>query len=192
MSDLKMVEEKLKAKSMSKKRRFGLTLLAMLLFAGVYQVGALTPVDLETAQSLMEEFEAATQGIDSIGIFFHNATLALMMFLPGFGAIWGAIAGYQTGFAYSAATTLVPELAEFPALILFITPFGFMELFAYGLAISRSILLIKHAVKLHTIFIKPLVIEVGIVLGLLLAGGFIEDAMINWAAEQGIDLMEMI
>ncbi len=186
------VKELINAKTMSKKRRLGLTLLFMGIFAGLYQAGSLTPVDTETAEALMKEFEAAVEGIDAVGIFAHNAMLSLIMFLPGFGVVWGAIAGFQTGFAFSAATTLHPELSGVPALILFITPFGIMELFAYGIAMSRSYLLIRHAVKLHKIFIKPLVIEVGIVIGLLLVGGFIEDYMIQWAQEMGFDLTEMI
>jgi len=186
------IDEQIKAKTMTKKRRFGLVLLFMGIFAGIFQVGTLIPVDQTTAEALMEEFKAQVANIDSTGIFLHNATLSLIMFLPGFGVAWGIITGFQTGFAFSAATTIEPALADFPALILFITPFGIMELFAYGIAMSRSYLLLRHAVKLHKIFIKPLVIEVGIVIGLLFVGGIIEDVMIQWATDLGFDLTEMM
>lgn len=190
-SDIERKIEKKLAVKITKKRRFGLVLLFMAIFAVMFQVGSMTPVDSETAKKMMEEFENAIKNIDAFGIFAHNVIISLMMFLAGFGIAWGMFTGFQTGLAYSAASTIEPTLRQVPSLILFITPFGIMELFAYGIAMSRSYLLVRHAFK-RTIILKPLVIEVGIVIALLLVGGYIEQFMIQWAIDSGFDLREML
>ena len=187
-----MMADTITEKKMTRKRRFGLTLAFMAIFLGIFQVGSLSEPTEEEAHALMDEFQKQIEGIDGVGIFFHNATLALIMFLPGAGAIWGGLAAFQTGYAFASAIVVEPMLAGIPGLALFITPFGLMELFAYGIAMSRSYLLIKHAIKLRKVFIKPLVIEVGIVIALLFTGGLIEMAMIDWAASQGLDLGDML
>ena len=37
----------------------------------------------------MKEFEELVLDIDGFGIFTHNTTMALPMFIPGFGVAWG-------------------------------------------------------------------------------------------------------
>jgi hypothetical protein len=65
--------------------------------------------------------------------------------------------------------------------MIFATPFGLMELAAYSLATSRSFILIMALFKKTSLKEqwKPLAIEIGIVIGLLLAGGIIEAYMIE-------------
>jgi hypothetical protein len=113
------------------------------------------------------------------------------MFIPGFGIVWGIFAAWSTGFAFASIATIVPEIGNIPPLaILFLSPFGLMEITAYSLGISRSFILI-HAVtkKINLIpFIKPTVIEIGIVLGLLLSGGYLEFYMIELAQEEGFKM----
>ncbi|MGI0083082.1 MAG: hypothetical protein ACREAG_07265, partial [Nitrosopumilaceae archaeon] len=95
---------------------------------------------------------------------------------------WGAFAAWSTGFAYSALETTNPILSQIPPLsILFISPFGLMELAAYSIATSRSFLLIHSIIKKNPINaqLRPTAIEVGIVIALLLTGGFIEFVMIQ-------------
>ena len=60
-----------------------------------------------------------------------------------------------------------------------------MELVAYSIGISRSYLLIYKIIKKISIKTdyKITVIEVGIVLGLLLAGGFLEAYLIEFIEE---------
>ena len=50
----------------------------------------------------MDFFDEIVGTIDGIGIFVHNTTIALPMFIPGFGVAWGLFSAYSTGFAYSA------------------------------------------------------------------------------------------
>ena len=161
------------------------------IFAGTYQIGSMSTVSQEEADIFMSEFEELVLDIDGFGIFAHNTTIALPMFIPGFGVAWGLFSAWSTGFAFAAITTTAPILEAVPPLaILFLSPFGLMELTAYSLGISRSFLLIRAITKkidLRT-FIKPTAIEIGIVVGLLLAGGYLEIYMIEMMQEQGLEM----
>jgi len=183
-------------KPMTKKRRFGLVLLFMAFFSVSYQIGSFIQVPAEEAQQLMDQFGEIAENIDGFGIFVHNLSLNGLMFIPGFGVVWGIIASFQTGMAFSAFTTIEPMLKDFPALgVLYLSPFGLMELFAYGIAMSRSFLITKKLIKRDESLkkdLKPILIEVGIVAGLLLAGGYLEHYMIQWAIDSGFDMTEML
>lgn len=160
------------------------------LFSLAYQIGSMSIVGEEEADMFMEEFQNLVLDIDAFGIFVHNTTISLPMFIPGFGAVWGLFSAWSTGFAFAAITSVTPELESVPPLtILFLSPFGLMELVAYSLGLSRSFILI-HAIakKINLVqFIKPTVIEIGIAVGLLLAGGYLEFYMIE-NAEKIIDM----
>jgi len=161
------------------------------LFTAAFQLGSMMEVSEEEANTFMEEFKKLIEDIDAIGIFVHNTTISLPMFIPGFGVAWGLFSAFSTGYAFAAIITITPELAELPPVtILYLSPFGFMELFAYSLATSRSFILIRAIIKKTnlTLFLKPTLIEIGIVVGLLLAGGFLEDYMIKLSLEEGFEL----
>ena len=61
------------------------------LFAATYQIGSMFQVSEEEANTFMSEFEKLTNNgmIDAIGIFLHNSSVSLPMFIPGFGVVWG-------------------------------------------------------------------------------------------------------
>ena len=161
------------------------------LFSGVYQLGAITEVNTEDATAFMEEFEELIQDIDGFGIFTHNASVSLPMFIPGFGVAWGLFAAWSTGFAFASIVSLTPQLAEIPPLaVLYISPFGLMELVAYSIATSRSYILIRLiSKKINPLtVIKPTLIEIGIVVGLLLGGGYLEFYMIQLAQTSGFKM----
>ncbi len=162
------------------------------IFAAVFQLGSMSSVDQEEAEAFMSEFKDLILDIDAFGIFLHNTTIALPMFIPGFGVVWGLFSAWSTGFAFAAIVTTAPILADIsPLSILFLSPFGLMELVAYSLGISRSFILIQAVIKKTNLtqFIKPTAIEIGIVIGILLAGGYLEFYMIELAQEEG--LMDM-
>ena len=159
------------------------------LFAVVFQIGSMSTVSEEEANAFMAEFEALILDIDAFGIFTHNLTIALPMFIPGFGVAWGLFAAWSTGFAFASIAVTAPEIGAIPPLsILFLSPFGLMELVAYSFGISRSFILIKAVIKKTNLiqFIKPTLIEIGIVVGLLLAGGYLEFYMIELVQEEGL------
>ena len=161
------------------------------LFTTAYQIGSMSTVSEEEANIFMKEFKDLVLDIDAFGIFTHNTTIALPMFIPGFGVAWGLFSAWSTGFAFAAIAVTAPQLDDIPPLsILFLSPFGIMELVAYSFGISRSFILIKAIYKKIDLkpFLKPTTIEIGIVIGLLLAGGYLEFYMIEMALEQGLEM----
>ena len=143
------------------------------------------------ADLFMEEFKKLVLDIDAFGIFVHNTTIALPMFIPGFGIFWGLFSSWSTGYAFAAIATSIPEVANIsPLTILFLSPFGLMEISAYSLGISRSFILIKAIITKTSLlqFIKPTIIEIGIVIALLLAGGYIEFYMIELVENENLEM----
>ncbi|MDE1816041.1 MAG: stage II sporulation protein M [Thaumarchaeota archaeon] len=153
------------------------------IFSTAYSIGSASNMSEQDSKSFIKEFEQAVEGIDAIGIFTHNASVALPMFIPGFGMAWGSFAAWSTGLAFKALVSTTPALAKLPPLaIIYLSPFGVMELIAYSIGMSRSFLLISIILKRKTSLkeeIRPTAIEIGIVIGLLLAAAFIEYAMIQ-------------
>ena len=161
------------------------------IFAAAFQIGSMTSVSEEDAEAFMSEFKELVLDIDAFGIFTHNLIIALPMFIPGFGVAWGVFSAWSTGFAFAAIATTVPEIGEIPPLsILFLSPFGLMEITAYSIGISRSFILIRAVIKKVSLtqFIKPTVIEIGIVVALLLVGGYLEFFMIELAQQEGLEM----
>ncbi len=161
------------------------------IFTTTFQIGSMTSVSEEEATAFMAEFEELILDIDAFGIFTHNTMIALPMFIPGFGVAWGLFSAWSTGFAFAAIASTVPEVGEIPPLsILFLSPFGLMEVFAYTIGISRSFILIRAVSKKINLipFIKPTITEIGIVVALLLAGGYIEFYMIELVQEEGLGM----
>jgi len=153
------------------------------IFAGVYAAGSQSDVTEEEIEETLNYFKQVIAEIDGFGIFSHNAIIALPMFIPGFGAVWGMFAAYSTGFAFAAISAGTPELSSLNPLAVLLTPFGLMEVTAYSIAMSRSVLFIEKIIKRTSIFTekKAILIEIGIVTGLLLIGGIVEMYMIEMA-----------
>jgi hypothetical protein len=176
---------------MNIKKRILVFFIFMGLFSLSYQIGAMSEVNEEEALEFMKEFEELIEEIDAVGIFLHNILLSLAMFIPGFGIAWGFFSGWSTGWAFAAIVLLAPPaLSKIPPLaLLYASPFGFMELVAYSIATSRSFILIHMIIKKINLktAIRGTVIEIGIVVGLLLAGGFLEFYMIE-LAQSGVDI----
>lgn len=161
------------------------------LFTAIFQLGSMSEVSEEDANIFMEEFNKLVEDIDAVGIFVHNTLISLPMFIPGLGAAWGLFSAWSTGFAFATIVSVTPGLEDIPPIaVLYFSPFGIMELCAYSLATSRSFLLIQAISKKTKIspMIKPTIIEVGIMVGLLLAGGFLEDYMIKLAQDEGFKM----
>jgi len=161
-------------------------IIAFLIFIGLfsasYFIGSQSQISHEDALTFQEEFNNLIEDIDGIGIFLHNSVVALPMFIPGFGIAWGFFSAWQTGQAFAALALLNPIISNIhPLALLYASPFGIMELVGYSIAMSRSLLLIHKIIKKIPIKndYKIIGIEVGIVVGLLLAGGFLEAYLID-------------
>jgi len=151
-------------------------------FLSSYMIGTTYKMSDDDAGKFLKDFQSATQGIDAVGIFFHNTSIALPMFVPAFGVAWGSFTGWQTGAAFNAVIVANQTLSNMPPLaVLLASPFGMLELVAYSIGMSRSFLLVWRIVKRNPIKkeIIPLAIEIGIVIVILLIGGIIESSMIT-------------
>ena len=147
------------------------------IFSASFAVGAEIQVSEEESKIVLEELESLIYGIDAVGIFTHNTSLALPMFIPGFGIAWGAFAAFSTGMAFSVIQDVSPMLENIPSLtILFMSPFGLMEVAAYSIAMSRSYMIVHKMIKRMSIRqdFRVIGLEIAIVIGLLLTGGFVE------------------
>ena len=173
------------------KNRIILFFIFLAVFTIIFQLGSMSTVSQVEADLFMEEFKKLVLDIDAFGIFVHNTTIALPMFIPGFGIFWGLFSSWSTGYAFAAIATSIPEVANIsPLTILFLSPFGLMEISAYSLGISRSFILIKAIITKTSLlqFIKPTIIEIGIVIALLLAGGYIEFYMIELVENESLEI----
>jgi len=147
------------------------------IFSASFAIGAEIQVSEEESKIVLEELESLIDEIDAVGIFTHNTSLALPMFIPGFGIAWGAFAAFSTGMAFSVIQDASPMLENIPSLtILFMSPFGLMEVAAYSIAMSRSYMIVHKMIKRMSIRqdFRVIGLEIAIVIGLLLTGGFVE------------------
>jgi hypothetical protein len=149
--------------------------LGIVAFLIAYSVGAAVHMGKQQTEDLRRHFAEQIRGIDQNGIFINNARIALGMFVPAAGIGLGVISGFYTGMIFTAIAA-TSALNNVPPLVILITPFGIMEVFAYGIAISRSGIFIYQIVKKRSWreYAVPILIEIGIVILILLAGAVIE------------------
>jgi hypothetical protein len=164
------------------KRRISLFLIFIAIFAIAYSIGSESKLSTDDSKSFVKQFQSAVEGIDALGIFAHNTSVALPMFVPGFGIVWGSFTAYSTGVAFSALVATTPILTKLPPLaLIFLSPFGIMEIAAYSIGMSRSFLLINVIIRKKPLRLelRNTAIEIGIVIALLLTAAFIEYSMIQ-------------
>ena len=70
------------------KNRIVLFFIFLAIFTIIFQLSSMSTVNQEEADLFMVEFEKLVADIDAFGIFVHNTTIALPMFIPGFGIFW--------------------------------------------------------------------------------------------------------
>ena len=188
-------------KTLTKKKRLAHFGIGCAMFLGLFLAGTLTPLTAEDATMLLTEMAKATEALseemDPIFIAVHNTSIALPMFIPGIGVLWGDLAGYQTGLIVGAMATDIDGFEGWMGIALFITPVGILELAAYALAMSRSWLwariLLKKAYRTREnlkAMIKPTIIEIIIVSSLLLIGGYVEAWMITEFGSESLTLLD--
>ncbi len=164
--------------------RIGYLGLGALLFVASYSAGAAEPLSDEDAEEIRSGFLEDTEGIDETGIFLNNLKVALAMFVPGVGVGLGIFSGLSTGEVFNAFALVSPELAATSPLSVLATPFGMLEVFAYGLAISRSGMLAVQLAKRSERkswrqFSMMTAIEIAVVIGVLIAGSLVEFQVIS-------------
>ena len=146
-----------------------------------YSIGAAIPLSDEEAKEIRDQFSNQIEGIDQNGIFLNNLKIAFGMFVPALGVGLGAFSGFATGSVFAAIANSEPTLSGLPPLVILITPFGIMEVFTYGLAMSRSGMLVYQLVKRKPWreYVVPTLIELGIAAAVLFAAAIIEWQIIE-------------
>ena len=157
------------------KRRILYLLVGIIVFLIFFTIGTLVTFDESTSQELKEQFQNKIKNIDSLGIFFNNFLISILMFIPGIGIAFGLFSGFSTGNIFVIITRDLP--IQIPPLLVFLTIFGIMELVSYGIAISRSYLLLISIIKRTNI--KENLIYTGIEIGIVSIIIFV-SAIIEW------------
>ena len=162
------------------KKRLVFFFIAMLFFLSIFYLGFSFRMDESFSKELSKNFINQISDIDEFGIFLNNLKIALVMFIPVIGLVMGTISGFSTGLVFNSIMNL-SDVTHSSPLVIFLTPFGILELASYGLAISRGCILFFEIVKKK--FTKKslfyLLIEVALVSGMLFVGAIIEWMMIE-------------
>ena len=166
--------------------RFLFFIFGMIVFISAYSVGAaIVHIDASQAEFIKTHFQEQIKGINQYGIFANNLRVALGMFIPGLGIALGGFSAFSTGLVFNAIAQASPALSNISPLIVFLTPFGILEIMAYGIAISRSGILsyqlIKDTNKRNSWrkYVFPTVVEIAIVITILFIGAIIEGQLIR-------------
>jgi Zn-dependent protease len=166
------------------RQRLLFLVFGMILFIIAYSVGAiLVKINSSEAEIMKRDFQEQIKGINQYKIFINNFRVALGMFVPGFGIALGIFSAFSTGLVFNAISHTSPIIPHISPLIVLLTPFGILEIIAYGIAISRSGIisyqLIKDTNKRKSWqkYVIPTIIEIVVVLIILLIGAIIEWQM---------------
>jgi hypothetical protein len=176
--------------------RFDIKLRLLYLFIGTvvfviaYFIGAGTDIGKNETENLRDQFNKQVNDIDQNGIFVNNLRISLGMFIPVLGMGIGIFSGFSTGLIFNVIAESSPLLNNISPLLILVTPFGVMEVFAYGLAMSRSGMLTYQIIKKKQWreYIIPTIIEIGIVITILLIGAMIEWQIITQFDKQATDI----
>jgi len=111
--------------------------------------GTFTPIEEQEANKINNELNQTMDSLKANGallqyIFGNNFMLALIMFVPIIGIIFGAYVLYSTG-AVIASVAISKQLPPALNLIaLFLTPIAWLEFIAYSTAMAESIWLTRR------------------------------------------------
>lgn len=164
--------------------------IGIVVFVIAYLIGAGTDIGKNETENLRDQFNKQVKDIDQNGIFVNNLRISLGMFIPVLGMGLGIFSGFSTGLIFNVISESSPLLNNISPLLILVTPFGVMEVFAYGLAMSRSGMLTYQIIKKKQWreYIIPTIIEIGIVITILLIGATIEWQIITQFDEQATDI----
>lgn len=150
---------------------------AMASFVLAYYIGATIPMSSQDAKSVLQQISTKNRQIDQTAIFVNNIKPALGMFVPGFGVGLGFYSSYSTGLVFNGVAQLIPLLKGTSPLASFATPYAVLEVFAYGIGMSRSGILVYQLIRKRSTwrqFALQTAIEIGIVALVLYIGSIIE------------------
>ena len=151
-------------------------------FTASFLIGTLTILDEAESLIIFDEFNQTITDVDFLDLFLNNLIVELPMFIPGVGPVWGLYSGWSTGVSFSAIISMSPNLTDFQPLdIFYASSFGFLELVAYSIGMSRGAFLVFALIQKSPK--KPLIvwslIEISAAILLLVIGGLIEVSVIE-------------
>ena len=151
-------------------------------FTASFLIGTLTILNEEESLVIFDEFNQTITDVDFLDLFLNNLTVELPMFIPGVGPAWGLYSGWSTGVSFSAIISMSPNLTDFQPLdIFYASTFGFLELVAYSIGMSRGAFLIFALIQKFpkkSLIIWSL-IEISAAIILLVMAGLIEVSVIE-------------
>ena len=151
----------------------------------ITSIGTLVPVSMEDATKIEDEVNQTVTSLQQIGglvpyIFGNNLMIALIMFVPILGPIFGGYVLFNTGTVVAARATALGYPPTLTLISLFLTPVAWLEFIAYSAAIASSIWL---AVRIFQRNGKHEVVHtaefIAVVAVLLLVGALVEGALIS-------------
>lgn len=153
----------------------------MVILIALLAVGAYTPMSRVEAQAVVSQFNEMLPRLitNPVGIFLNNFLASLLMMIPAVGMALAAFIVYNTGLVIGAYSIVHDMPVALSLVIPFFTVYGFIEMLAYGFAVSQSFFLISSVFKkrfkneLH--LVPPSVIAV---VSLLLLGALVEWTLI--------------
>lgn len=115
-------------------------------------IGTLTPMEQQEANELSNELNQLVDTLKENGvllqyIFGNNFMLALLMFVPIAGLIFGGYVLYNTGVVIAAIAMSKGFHPTLIFLVLFITPIAWLEFIAYSIAMSESVWLTRRLLQ---------------------------------------------
>jgi len=148
-------------------------------------VGALVPVDQQTANQIDNEINQTRETIGAQGnltqyIFGNNFLICLLMFIPVIGPLLGMFILFNTGVAVSAISTAEGYPSSLVFVSLFLTPHFWLEFAAYSVAMAASTWLFWRLITRRGLReIRVTCVFIAICAVLLVAGAFVETWLIN-------------
>jgi len=165
------------------KTRILTALICTIILYAIFVIGSITPVDINMAQDMINEFRDLVAGINSaFDIFLNNFTISLLMAIPAIGVIIGGWIVYNTGLIISSFASLEGISVALLLILPIITIYGVLEFIGYGAMMSESILLI-YAIRRKGLRaeLKILPIIILISAGILGLAAVIEFSLLEFA-----------
>ncbi|GBC72375.1 hypothetical protein HRbin03_00202 [archaeon HR03] len=163
-------------------RRFLAALVATALLIGLLAAAALAPMPFVDAEALVNQFEEMLPRLTEtpVMIFLNNLAASLLMMIPVLGMALAGLIVYNTGAVIGAFSAVSNVPVALLLLIPFITVYGFIEMLAYGFAVSQGFFLTTSAFKKQLRKeVRSLPYTVAVVVLLLLAGAVLEWILIR-------------
>jgi hypothetical protein len=130
-------------------RRIITIIIAFIFAIIITAAGTLTPIEEQEAKEIGNELNQTLNSLKTNNallqyIFGNNFMLALIMFVPVAGLIFGGFVLYNTGFVIAADAVAKGYNPMLVFLLLFLTPILWLEFMAYSTAMAESLWLARR------------------------------------------------